>query len=250
MPKIEKKAMDLFGRSSKGTNFVEAFESLEAVTANFRNEFVATPLSTEEEMNIQNLLYENYVSNKSGSDEVDADYKTLVLLTRQIKSIDRQGILLHGERIHKARGLLKKYRDGTFTKWLIKAYGNRQTPYRMLHFYELFQELEGEDRKLLEKMPKKVAYQLAMRDGSLMDKAMVIRNHQSKSPEEISEEIQKVFPLQKEDRRIDHSNKDDRIVKTLENAVAKLMQKKSLSNCIRKKLEKLIENMQKILSLD
>ena len=128
MPKIEKKAMDLFGRSSKGTNFVEAFESLEAVTANFRNEFVATPLSTEEEMNIQNLLYENYVSNKSGSDEVDADYKTLVLLTRQIKSIDRQGILLHGERIHKARGLLKKYRDGTFTKWLIKAYGNRQTP--------------------------------------------------------------------------------------------------------------------------
>ena len=120
----------------------------------------------------------------------------------------------------------------------------------MLHFYELFQELEGEDRKLLEKMPKKVAYQLAMRDGSLMDKAMVIRNHQSKSPEEISEEIQKVFPLQKEDRRIDHSNKDDRIVKTLENAVAKLMQKKSLSNCIRKKLEKLIENMQKILSLD
>lgn len=250
MPKIEQKAVDLFRRSSNPTDFVEAFEVLEPVTANFRKEFVATPLSKEEEVYIQTLLHENYVSSKPGLDEVDADYQTLAILTRQIKSIDQQGILLHGERIHKARNLLKKYRDGTFTKWLFIAYGNRQTPYRMLHFYKLFQELEREDRNLLEKMPKKVAYQLATRAGSVIDKIRIIRNYQHKSSEEISAEIQTVFPMQKGNRRIDHSNKDEMIIKTLENAVAKLMQRKNLSKGIRKKLERLIENMQKILSLE
>ena len=34
--------------------------------------------------------------------------------------------------------ILKNYRDGAFSAWLIATYGNRQTPYNFLQYYELY----------------------------------------------------------------------------------------------------------------
>ena len=251
MSKLDDKAGELFGRSSQSNNFVEAFEVREAaaVTANFRQEFVAAPLSKEEDLAIQNLLYKDSEAN-ADEQEVEVDYKTLSDLTQQIRAIDRQSVLLHGERIQKARELLKKYRDGAFTGWLVTAYGNRQTPYRMLNFFELFQKLEGQDRPLFEKMPRNAAYSLASREGNLSEKIAIIRDHHSKTPEEISIVLDATFPLAKGDRRVGRKSDDDVIVKTLEDGIRKLMKRKNdLSDSTKEKLKALAKEIEGIFSI-
>ncbi len=39
-------------------------------------------------------------------------------ITSEVKAINNQAIILHGERIKKAQEILKNYRDGAFTAWL------------------------------------------------------------------------------------------------------------------------------------
>src|ERR1700677_3684402 len=70
------------------------------------------------------------------NDQEKEDLEALTAITSEVKAITNQAVILHGERIKRAQEILKKYRDGAFTAWLFATYGNRQTPYNFLQYYE------------------------------------------------------------------------------------------------------------------
>src|SRR6185437_1917846 len=110
--------------------------------------------------------------------------------------------ILHGERIKQAQEILKKYRDGAFSAWLIAAYGNRQTPYNFLQYYELYQQLPQKLHSKLDEMPRQAVYTLASRSAPLEKKEAVIGNYQGQPKQELLALIRKLFPLHEADKRL------------------------------------------------
>jgi len=88
---------------------------------------------------------------KGGEDEeaVRCDFRDLVQLTSELKAIQKQAILLIGERVFQVREIFLKYGEekGGFTRWLEYAFNTRKTAYNALSFYELYQSLPTEDLK-------------------------------------------------------------------------------------------------------
>lgn len=248
MSKLDDKAAALLQRNAK-PGFVEGFEKRETAqdSPNFRQEFIAAPLNNEEDKALQLLLFEQFKPEIEET-AVDGDYKDLLLLTQQIRAIDRQSILLHGERIQKAQEVLKKYKKGAFTSWLELTYGNRQTPYRMLRFYELFQELEKRDRVLLEQMPKRGAYSLAMRKGNTDKKLEIIRSHYGDESDQILQAIEAILPSSEGDRRRKRKSHDKEILKALEDGIYTLKKRKEgLEESTKNRLRAICEEISSLL---
>lgn len=165
----------------------------------FSGIFQTRQLSQEDCDHLQHILTK--YSPKENSSEKTSDLPTLLSLSAEVKEIHRQAILLHGERISKARELLKKYREGAFSAWLLFAYGNRQTPYNFLVYYELYSSLPDALKKEAEKMPKQALYTLASRNGSKEKKEEIIRNYCGETKDQILSLIRREFPLEESDAR-------------------------------------------------
>jgi len=106
----------------------------------FSGVFKVTPLSEQEQLS----LYQILETHKSESSMVEVDVKQLKAITSEVKAINTQAIILHGERIKQAQTLLKEYKEGAFSAWLILTYGNRQTPYNFLQYFEFYQNARHE----------------------------------------------------------------------------------------------------------
>ena len=176
----------------------------------FSGVFQVTKLNKEEQDKLKNILY----SHKEESNEIDTDLLDLIAITAEVKAINSQAIILHGERIKKAQTVLKKYKDGAFTEWLIHTYGNRQTPYNFLQYYEFYMELSQDLRQIAQEMPKQAIYTLASREASINKKIEIVKNYSGESKEEMLKKIRKTFPLIQSDKR--KSNHSYRIIKALE----------------------------------
>lgn len=129
------------------------------------------------------------------------DLSLLSGLTAEIKTINHQAILLHGERIKKAQSILKNYKDGAFSSWLTISYGNRQTPYNFLSYYELYLKLSPIFKETLEQMPKHLAYTLALKQGPIEKKEAILESYKEKNTSQILSLIRTSFPLNKNDAR-------------------------------------------------
>jgi hypothetical protein len=147
------------------------------------------------------LLVEYQLDSDKGKLKLRNDLESLKAITTEIKSITVQSVLLHGERIHKAQEILKRYRTGIFSKWLTKTYGNRTTPYGMLHYYELYKQLDAPLKEKLKLMPRKAAYKLASRAGDLRAKEAIVNQFKDQKPKELLELILRSFPLDDDDKR-------------------------------------------------
>lgn len=181
--------------SSKMAQLVQ--KSSDGTLSSFEGIFTSCELSDVEKTKLYALL-EKYGSNSSLHTN---DYTQLCNLTIEVKAITKQAILLHGERIKRAQQLLKSYREGAFSAWLTQVYGNRQTPYNLLLYYELFHALPSKMRVKLEDLPRQAAYTLASRKGALQDKISVIENYHGQTKDEVLELIRKRFPLAPQDAR-------------------------------------------------
>ena len=159
--------------------------------------FKTTPLSEGETFALHKILFENKTNNADLSDDLDS----LKILTQEIKAIQTQAIILHGERIKKAQVLLKPYKDGAFTEWLLTVYGNRQTPYNFLQYYEFYLSLTEKLRPKLLDMPKQAVYTLASRSGDADKKELIIESYQGEPKHLILAKIRNIFPLPQTDRR-------------------------------------------------
>jgi hypothetical protein len=166
--------------------------------SSFSGVFKVSPLSPQEKEDLEALLH-NY-KNESQY-QIDDDLKHLSSLTSEIKAINNQAAILHGERIQKAQDILKKYRDGAFSAWLINTYGNRQTPYNFLQYYEFYLQLSPKLHPKLDEMPRQAIYTLASRDAPFEQKEEILKNYNGETKNEVLTLIRKTFPLDDRDGR-------------------------------------------------
>lgn len=162
----------------------------------FSGIFQVSELSHEEKNELSAILDLHREGDFSPSDLQDLEH-----LTKEVKALNHQAALLHGERIQKVQKLLKNYRQGAFSAWLKLAYGNRQTPYNLLQYYEFWQELPAKSKSFLEKMPRQAVYTLASRDASLSAKQQFVEAFKGETKEELLKKIRSQFPLKIEDQR-------------------------------------------------
>ncbi|MCH9617760.1 MAG: hypothetical protein SP4CHLAM5_05790 [Chlamydiia bacterium] len=154
-------------------------------------------LSEQETAALKGLLID-------GSDNgrfIAEDFSTLASLTGEIKSITHQSVLLHGEKILAAKNLFKSYGELAFSRWMRTVYGNRQTPYNFLKYYQFYTSLTQPLKEKMLVMPKQIVYTIASRNCSDEDKRRVVESYEGESKDTYIKAIRKAFPLEKKDRR-------------------------------------------------
>jgi hypothetical protein len=180
---------------SKMTNLVELSSS--GNLSSFAGVFRVTVLNEMEKQTLEDILNQY----KNENQEVVQDLEYLSSLTAEVKAINSQAIILHGERIKKAQQILTSYQEGAFSSWLICTYGNRQTPYNFLQYYELHSAIPASMQVQLDLIPRQAAYSLASRQGPLAQKQHIIKTYQGQSKQELLELIRITFPLSIKDKR-------------------------------------------------
>lgn len=225
-------------------------ESLEEETLSSKDrELPQVELSYDESRQIEKLLVDNYISGQAGDEQIIADLSKLKKITAEIKTIGKQSVVLQGERIFKAREILKSYGDGqnTFTQWLEKTYGNRRTGYNLLSFFELYKTLPYEVlRQKLKQMPLQAAYTLASREGAYEVKEDLVRNYQGEKQKDMILLIQERLPLSSTDKRV-RKEANVRMLDEMEELFDTLEKRKeSLSEKQKEKAQEFIQRLQRM----
>mgnify|MGYP002878895937 CR=1 FL=1 len=201
------------------------------------NPFALVPLSESEQTSLKNLLTK-YTFDENNLTE---DLSDLTKITSEIKAISNQAIVLHGERIKKAQSILKKYSEGAFSQWLLDTYGNRQTPYNFMQYYDFYQIIPKSLKSIIDEMPRQAIYSLSSRSITNEEKISFIHSYNGESKSELLEKIREKFPLPTKDKR--SPKKSAYIIQTLKR-VYKLMksnafnpeerQKEEIQVCLKK----------------
>ncbi len=210
--------------------------------------FAVKQLDLSEKKRIRELL----TAHAEGIQEqqLTEDIRKLEEITAQIKSIDRQAVVLVGERIAQAKRIFSHYPKGyqTFSEWLKQTFGSRTAPYQTLRYFQLHHSLPTEQlQKQLKQMPLKAGYVLASRQGNFAEKIKIIQKFYHCKQEEIIPQIRELLPLSSEDKRRGPS-RFDRAINILEKTLLEITQKpKQLDPTQKERLEKLCLQLQEIL---
>lgn len=205
-------------------------------------------LSRREENSLQLILHEFFNPGEMQEEEVAEDFLSLKAISSEIKNIHAQSILLHGERIRRAQEVLIKYREGAFSAWLIQTYGNRQTPYSILQYCDLYHDLPTPDlKKKLAEIPRKAAYTLASRSGDLALKKRILKEHADQGQKELIMIIQEAFPLPQGDRRQRKEANMATLDSMFRGVETLLNRKSSLTQEHKERLKKLVGEIETVL---
>lgn len=183
--------------SAKMTALVE--KSNNGNLSSFSGVFRVSSLNHEETAALEAIL-KNFRQNESF--DISSDLRALGALTSEVKAITNQAVILHGERIKKAQEILKNYLDGAFTAWLYATYGNRQTPYNFLQYYEFYTQMPQTLHSKIDQMPRQVIYTLASRNGDPSKKEEIVKNYNGQTKQELLNLIRTEFPLNEFDKRL------------------------------------------------
>jgi len=225
---------------SKMTDLAEL--STSGKLSSFSGVFRVTPLSGSEEEGLEDILKEYSLENS----DIANDLKFLSAITSEVKAINNQAAILHGERIKRAQEMLKKYRDGAFSSWLIATYGNRQTPYNFLQYYEFYSNMPKSLQQKVDRMPRQAVYALATRNCKTEEKEKIVEQYKGETKKELLEMIRQRFPLAVQDKRAPNlSAQVFTLVKQLEKQVSSprfkptSSQKKQLQEALSSLLKKI-----------
>lgn len=174
-----------------------ANQSSRGSLSSFSGVFKIDDLSDREKISLEELLK----SYSKETQEISRDLEDLTAITSEVKAINNQAIILHGERIKRAQNILKSYKDGAFSCWLVTVYGNRSTPYNFLQYYEFYISLARHIQQCIDLMPRQAVYTLASRQGALDVKERFILDYQGESKSELLAKIRLLFPLNEKDHR-------------------------------------------------
>lgn len=208
----------------KSTN--NALTTLEPPNA-FRSVFAIQELDHAESEELK-LLLESTAPEDKDAPSLQRDFDLLKSLTAEIKSIQKQSVLLLGERIIKAKEILKRYGDGstTFSKWLDTTFSSRRTAYNCLAYYEFYEALPNDRlRQRLKLMSHKAVYMLASRQGSVDLKVKIVEDFYDLKQEELIPIIQEKFPVFESEKKSDSALEG--VLKDLERIVLRLVKRKS-----------------------
>lgn len=129
-------------------------------------------LSSKETSQIDDL-FSQQTFRKDLTDGIDS----IKILTSQIKSIQKQHILLVGEKIFKVRSIIQKMQVSytTFSSWINLVFPTKSSAYNALAYYEFFIHLPNDQTKqIFQSIPHKVAYVLAARKGAYEKKVTIL----------------------------------------------------------------------------
>lgn len=163
----------------------------------FAGIFSLVELSQKEKDFLESVLKEYATEGVN----ITTDLHSLISITSEVKAINNQAAILHGERIKKAHAILTRYRDGAFTSWLMAAYGNRQTPYNFMQYYDFYHIMPKALRPQIEAMPRQAIYTLATRTGPVEKKQEIIETYNGETKMELLTRIRALFPLNNLDKR-------------------------------------------------
>lgn len=166
--------------------------------SSFSGVFQVTTLSDIEKEKIKNILID---FSQDSDRSLEEDIQKLSVITSEVKAITSQAVILHGERIKKAQEVLKEYQEGAFTAWLLSAYGNRQTPYNFMQYYEFYTSMPLHLRPKIDNMPRQAVYTLAARSGEKEKKEKIIDDYKGEPKQELLSIIREIFPLDQLDKR-------------------------------------------------
>lgn len=210
----------------------------------FSGFFSVSDLSDREKNSLENIL-EHYADTDR---DIQTDLETLISITSEVKAINNQAALLHGERIKKAHLILKNYREGAFTAWLIATYGNRQTPYNLMQYFEFCEAMPKKLRPQIESMPRQAIYVLASRQGTFEQKKSIVENYSGESKDEMLTLIRQTFPLLQQDKR--KSKVAPQTIRQLQKIYDQLSQSPSgFSNAEKKQVQFLIKQIKQLIGL-
>lgn len=218
-----------------------AKQSAEGNMSSFAGLFSISELSEREKISIEEIL-QQYAQEDQ---DIDGDLKELISITSEVKAINNQAALLHGERIKKAHDILTKYRDGAFTAWLLSAYGNRQTPYNLMQYYEFYESLPKDLRPQLEAMPRQAIYTLAARAGNIDKKKEIVKNYKGETKAQVIHLIRQIFPLDKDDGR--QKKAGEGLVQVLER-FSKQVRTAKLSYNQKRRIRELLQDLHRYIS--
>lgn len=192
----------LSSRFRKATETLAKITDLAEMTSSgnlssFSGVFRVSALTKKEEEILHNLL-ERYGTEKQN---LSSDFKYLSAITSEVKAINNQAAMLHGERIKRAQEILKNYKEGAFTSWLLTTYGNRQTPYNFLQYFELYTSISKGLQAKVEEMPRQAVYTLATRNCPKEEKEEIIKSYKGETKKELLALIRQKFPLKLKDKR-------------------------------------------------
>lgn len=219
-----------------------AKQSASGNLTSFSGIFSVTDLNDHEKGLLESIL-EEYKSNNA---DVKADLSSIILLTSEVKAINNQAAILHGERIKKAQTILKEYREGAFSAWLMAAYGNRQTPYNFLQYYEFCEAMPKTLRPQIEMMPRQAIYTLASREGAVSQKQKIIEDYKGETKQELLVLIRDTFPLDEQDKR--RQNIGEAVIQHLRKALTSLNRAKRLTAEQKRTIKDLIQTLGSLLN--
>ncbi len=166
--------------------------------------FSIQPVAREEKEALFHELVQILGEEESDKRKLEADFDQLALLSQACRAIQKQGIILVGEKIDQARSLFFGYEKSRalFSTWIKKTFSSEKSAYNALAFYQFYRQIEADaDKEKFKKMPLKASYALASREGAIEEKILFIQNQYHKKNEEILNEIQSRFPLSDQDHR-------------------------------------------------
>lgn len=199
-------------------------------TNSFNSVFNIKSLDLQEASRIEQLLKDNFHPDKVVEEQIKKDVEQLKQITSEIKAIGKQGTILMGERVHRAKELLKPYKDGTFTKWLESTFGTRKTGYNMLAYYDLYTALPHDNlREHFKKIPQRAAYILASREGNIDTKVEIINESHNRSHLELINLIQEKLPVTINDKRKRKSS-NSKLIAIIREAIQKIQLHKNLTS--------------------
>ena len=177
---------------------------------------LTSSVSKESLCEAEEISIENLISRHAGAEQlIEKDAERLKELTAEVKSISNQAVILHGERIEKAQHLLKDYKEGAFTSWLLITYGNRQTPYNFLQYYKFYTSLSLTLKEKMQQIPRQAIYTLASREGDQKRKEAIVENYEGETKTVLLGTIRKEFPLQEKDKRRGKKVSKKKLIATL-----------------------------------
>lgn len=232
-------------KKSSNTNKMSlmAQKSAAGNLTSFSGLFHVAELSENEKETLLEILKNHSIDEEK---DLQSDLEQLVFLTSEVKAINNQAALLHGERIKKAQTILKSYREGAFTSWLNVTYGNRQTPYNLMYYYEFHHAMPKNLHDQIELMPRQAIYVLASREGDFQKKMQLIENYKGETKDEVLALIRELFPLEEKDKRRPKVGQE--CLKNLHFVFNKLERsKKTLNSSEKNEILKILEKIKKLV---
>lgn len=193
----------------------------------FRAMFDPHELKKEELEKLKSIFSEAGADEER--EESREDFRHLLQLTSELKAIQKQAVLLIGERVFRVREIFQSYggEGVAFTHWLNLTFNSRKTAYNALAYYELYRALPSEELKQkLKTMPVKVGYVLASRKAEERVKQGIIEKYQGERQEEMLHLIDEQLPVL-QDRRSPKSL-GERTAVDFEKLVDRIIRRKSV----------------------